>query len=96
MANTNNRTVEGGKTTLQRAAQAVGIVFLLVGILGFIPGVPGTGIGNLVAHDGFAPHGIAVDSRGDIYVSEVTWTFAGSRGHVPATCHTFQKFSLNA
>jgi DNA-binding beta-propeller fold protein YncE len=43
-----------------------------------------------------APHGIAVDSRGDVYVSEVTWTFAGSRGHVPATCHTFQKFALKA
>jgi DNA-binding beta-propeller fold protein YncE len=41
-----------------------------------------------------APHGLAVDSRRDVYVSEVTWTFAGSRGHVPATCHTFQKFVL--
>jgi hypothetical protein len=41
-----------------------------------------------------APHGIAVDSRGDIYVAEVTWTFAESRGRVPAGCHTFQKFSL--
>jgi DNA-binding beta-propeller fold protein YncE len=41
-----------------------------------------------------APHGLAVDSRGDIYVSEVTWTFAVSRGHVPADCHTFQKFAL--
>jgi DNA-binding beta-propeller fold protein YncE len=40
-----------------------------------------------------APHGLAVDSRGDIYVSEVTWTFAVSRGHAPATCHTFQKFA---
>lgn len=39
MTNTNNRTVESGRTTLQRAAQAVGIVFLLVGILGFIPGI---------------------------------------------------------
>jgi hypothetical protein len=39
MTNTNNRTVEGGRTTLQRAAQAVGVVFLLVGILGFIPGI---------------------------------------------------------
>ena len=39
-----------------------------------------------------APHGIAVDSKRDVYVSEVTWTFAGSRNHVPATCHTFQKF----
>jgi DNA-binding beta-propeller fold protein YncE len=41
-----------------------------------------------------APHGIAVDSRQDVYVSEVTWTFAASRGHVPETCHTFQKFRL--
>ena len=41
-----------------------------------------------------APHGIAVDSRGDIYVAEVTWTFAVSRGHAPADCHTFQKFAL--
>jgi hypothetical protein len=39
MTNTNNRTVEGGRTALQRAAQAVGVVFLLVGILGFIPGI---------------------------------------------------------
>jgi len=40
-----------------------------------------------------APHGLAVDSRGDVYVSEVTWTFAVSRGHVPDGCHTFQKFT---
>jgi len=26
-------------------------------------------------------------------VSEVTWTFAVSRGLVPAGCHTFQKFA---
>ncbi|WP_434995322.1 DUF4383 domain-containing protein [Arthrobacter sp. Ld5] len=39
MTNTNNRTVDAGRTTLQRAAQAVGVVFLLVGILGFIPGI---------------------------------------------------------
>ena len=42
-----------------------------------------------------APHGLAVDSRGDIYVSEVTWTFAVSRGRAPADCHTFQKFALD-
>jgi len=41
-----------------------------------------------------APHGLALDSRGDLYVSEVTWTFAVSRGRAPADCHTFQKFSL--
>ena len=43
-----------------------------------------------------APHGLALDSKNDLYVSEVTWTFAVSRGHVPADCHTFQKFSLGA
>ena len=37
MANTNRATER--KTSLQRAAQAVGAVFLLVGVLGFIPGV---------------------------------------------------------
>jgi DNA-binding beta-propeller fold protein YncE len=41
-----------------------------------------------------APHGIAVDSRGDVYVSEVTWTFAASRGHVPLGTHAFQKFAI--
>ncbi len=39
-----------------------------------------------------APHGIYVDSRGDIYVGEVTYTFAGRSGLVPADCHTLQKF----
>ena len=43
-----------------------------------------------------APHGLAVDSRRDVYVGEVTWTFAGSRGHVPESCHTFQKFALKS
>lgn len=50
MATTNRTT--GRKTTLQTAAQAVGAVFLLVGILGFIPGITSN-------YDtlGFAGHG---------------------------------------
>jgi DNA-binding beta-propeller fold protein YncE len=39
-----------------------------------------------------APHDIAVDSRGDVYVAEVTHTFAGRAGLVPPGSHTFQKF----
>jgi DNA-binding beta-propeller fold protein YncE len=39
-----------------------------------------------------APHDLCVDSRGDLYVAEVTHTFAVTRGLVPADCHTFQKF----
>ena len=39
-----------------------------------------------------APHGIYADSRGSIYVGEVTYTFAGKAGLVPPDCHTLQKF----
>ena len=39
MSQDNHRSADHGTTSLQRAAQAMGIVFLLVGILGFIPGV---------------------------------------------------------
>jgi hypothetical protein len=41
-----------------------------------------------------APHGLALDSKNDLYVSEVTWTFAVNRGRAAEDCHTFQKFSL--
>jgi hypothetical protein len=37
-----------------------------------------------------APNELALDSKNDLYVSEVTWTFAVSRGRAPADCHTFQ------
>jgi len=39
-----------------------------------------------------APHDVCVDSRGDLYVAEVTDTFAGQAGLAPPDCHTFQKF----
>jgi DNA-binding beta-propeller fold protein YncE len=48
------------------------------------PGAPG---------DFFAPHGIWVDSRGDIYVTEVSWSAGGSKGLVPANIPTLQKFT---
>ena len=35
----NVRSDAVGRTAVQKAAQAVGIVFLLVGVLGFIPGI---------------------------------------------------------
>jgi DNA-binding beta-propeller fold protein YncE len=42
--------------------------------------------------DFFAPHGICVDSQGDIYVAEVVMSAGGSRGLVSETCHLLQKF----
>ncbi len=47
--------------------------------------------GNFVA-----PHDLCVDSRGDLYVAEVTHTFAGRAGLAPPDCHTFQKFIRQA
>jgi sugar lactone lactonase YvrE len=44
--------------------------------------------GNLIA-----PHDVCVDSRGDIYVGEVSYTFVGKAGIVPADAHNFQKFT---
>jgi NHL repeat len=46
-----------------------------------------------------AAHGIALDSLGDIYVAEITYTSLRTRADavdgrpVPATCHTFQKLA---
>ncbi len=40
-----------------------------------------------------APHDICADSRGNVYVAEVTYTFAAKAGLVPPDCHTFQKFT---
>jgi hypothetical protein len=46
-------------------------------------------LGNFIA-----PHAIAVDSRGDVYVGEVTATFGVKPGRVPAALagHQLQKF----
>lgn len=44
--------------------------------------------GNFVA-----PHTLCVDSRGDLYVGEVTWTFGVKLGGVREDAHTFQKFA---
>ncbi|MHB0868644.1 MAG: peptidyl-alpha-hydroxyglycine alpha-amidating lyase family protein [Chloroflexota bacterium] len=46
-----------------------------------------TAAGNFIA-----PHGIGVDSKGDIYVAEVTETFGVKGGGVPSGSHSFQKF----
>lgn len=50
-------------------------------------GQPGTP-GNFAA-----PHSVAVDSHGDLYVAEVTQTFAAQGGIVPADTPSFQKFA---
>ncbi len=38
-----------------------------------------------------APHGIAVDSHGDIYVGEVSWTIAGQHLNPPKELRSLQK-----
>jgi len=52
----------------------------------------GGGADPCATGDFFAAHDIWVDSRGDIYVSEVTLSAGGNRGLVSPRCHTLQKF----
>ncbi len=52
MTSASNNRAGTSKTTVQKAAQAVGAVFVVVGILGFIPGIT-TNYSTL----GFAGHG---------------------------------------
>lgn len=49
---------------------------------------------RLAAGNFIAPHDLCVDSHGDVYVAEVSHTFAGRFGLVPPDAHTFQKFHL--
>ncbi len=56
----------------------------------------GGGENPCAAGDFFAPHGIWVDSRGDLYVAEVALSGGGRTGLVPASCHTLQKFTRQA
>ncbi len=51
----------------------------------------GEGPGQFVA-----PHGVATDSRGDLYVAEVTWTRRGSKENPPREIRSLQKFARMA
>lgn len=42
-------------------------------------------------HQFLAPHGLAVDSRGDIYVGEVSWSFKGKNLSPPRELPSFRK-----
>ena len=39
----------------------------------------------------YSPHGIAVDSKGDIYVAEVSWADYGSKMDPPRELRSMQK-----
>ena len=53
-------------------------------------GAPEEGVG---AGQFIAPHGIAVDSRGDIYVSEVSYTIRGSNMDPPQEIRSLSKYA---
>src|SRR5262249_11013721 len=52
----------------------------------------GGGLNPCAAGDFYAPHGICVDSHGDVYVAEVVMSAGGNRGLVSPHCHSLQKF----
>ena len=42
-------------------------------------------------HQFWAPHGLATDSRGDLYVGEVSWSFKGGNLDPPRELRSFRK-----
>ena len=44
----------------------------------------------------YSPHGIAVDSKGDIYVAEVSWSDYGSKMYPPKELRSMQKLVKKA
>ncbi len=52
----------------------------------------GGGLNPCAPGDFFAPHDLCLDSQGNLYVGEVTWSAGGNQGAVPADCHSLQKF----
>jgi len=52
---------------------------------------PGEGPGQFIA-----PHGVSIDSRGDIYVAEVSWTDTGSKLIPPREMRSLQKLVRRA
>ncbi|MBT2554096.1 DUF4383 domain-containing protein [Arthrobacter sp. ISL-5] len=84
MATTNRTT--GHKSNLQKASQAVGAVFLLVGILGFIPGITSN-----YSSLGFAGHGSEALLLGIFQVSvlhNIVHLLFGVAGILMARTHT--------
>ena len=52
----------------------------------------GTSVRDLVFREASGDFVLCVDSHGAAYVAEVVWSAGGSRGLVPAGCHSLQKF----
>jgi len=52
----------------------------------------GGGDNPMAPGDFFAPHDLCIDSRGDLYVGEVTLSAGGNRGLVSPDCPSLQKF----
>ena len=53
----------------------------------------GGGLNPCAPGDYMAPHDLCLDSRGDLYVGEVTWSAGADQGVVPPDCHSLQKFA---
>lgn len=64
----------------------------IVGIKGELAGRIGGAFPGEAPGEFVAPHGCAVDSRGDLYVAEVGWTVKGSKEDPPREIRSLQKF----
>ena len=71
----------------------VGARVSMLGIKGDLIGRIGGPFAGEKPGEFVAPHGCAVDSRGDLYVAEVSWTSRGSKEQPPREIRSLQKFA---
>lgn len=64
----------------------------ILGVKGELAGRIGGAFPGEAPGEFVAPHGCAVDSRGDLYVAEVGWTVKGSKEDPPREIRSLQKF----
>jgi len=73
--------------TVPNIGQRVSVLSMKGDLVGRVGGrFPGEAPGEFIA-----PHGCAVDSRGDLYVAEVSWTARGSKESPPREIRSLQK-----
>ncbi len=77
---------------VNRDVPNIGARVSILGIKGDLVGRIGGRFAGENPGEFIAPHGCAVDSRGDLYVAEVSWTSRGSKETPPREIRSLQKF----
>ena len=84
----------GTEMALNKSVAGLGNRVSVLGEHGALAGRFGDRFGGEGHGQFIAPHGVATDSRGDVYIAEVSWTTYGSKLEPPREVRSLQKWAL--